>query len=1418
MSNVSLPTSILNIDNPQTIHNNPIVEGNVKKDNFLFHSLGEELIKIDVNKFLNERHIVICNQNTKQVLSDFLKIAGEMFASKLDIYITEKKEVQTLTKLNIPSNFSILHTTLNSENENHFLIVPDHLLSKITNQTYHINYDMLEGFSESKILHDIIEFDNKHNSVLGDQFIFSIAKKKIYENIKIILNTHNSIVSFQQQYDKCKTLILENQHLLAKEKIDELNFLNDFIKVYISGLLELKIQLYLLDQHEIEITDEPIEIFFYGDLEGYEDEHNAKKQSLVDAIKKLQNQEFWVCNSKAQTLSDMLNSIVNSAKTVKNSLNNKEFTADIILQKMINEDLFTETNVTNITKSFGSLSNFLLNTQLKFGKEPIQANDKIEYLAMATLQAISTIPEHSQNEFTESQSLLDAKAIREYSENEASIHYSSISSSKTVFENANNCLVAINKSSSAAELTQALQTAQENGYLLYRLIFGCKEFEYLNSELSPPRPASLVHGSMRLVCSGKKILPGEDIHIFLIFNTKTLYSFKRDIWSSEEFDPDNLISKCHPDRQSLLNKLIELEARKCNLYKPWTSGHLNPDGTYSLQKLKDHSDPRVPKHSELIMDSYTKNDIVAYVVRTTDDREMSTIFQEKINYENNLRLGKKLPLVIYDESTGGFEVFIEKNINSVLEQIINNEKKLPFISKLLNIDNNTLNESIKLLPFTNQFNILSRINFDDLINLMHHPAQNIYSLRDQLYSFITKVDETANVELLRELISYGANINQIFLHGGKFSFVADILLSLEIDRTTKQKNLDNIFFQRLELFTELLTCGGTFLGEALNSRFFNSKAYPYFLNVCVDFGIPLNNIECSYLLISANDQDAEFGNIIALNQKMQAKTFDEIQHELLSFFELPEKMIKTSSQYEAGLLILFAYGANPNLIKNQIFKTVFFRQGDSFYKKAFDDEISQNTIIDKIIDLWANRENEPLYINWFEKVCKATQNMHSERQFLGISDAKLAESQEKYTYYQSKINTDFLITEFNQPPYLNDVRDINQTMNTLLVHYYKRYFIDKIHDSIKAKSSYTLWQPPHYLVKTLRCYNTVSWFSELLQIFKLLSLTAEEINLIKLATLYFDLTYGDCEKQKNNIQAAIHFKRDLKDNFSHELLDKITSVMLDNKDDPQNEKGYVYRNILLFAQLLDARCCMGATDNIYNNNNSVNTCFQNIIHGLAKYLDKTSIVTSDLFVSSLVAAIDFSIDIIEVTGNNISDYRNKGCYFSRNDLLKSGYSDNIQALFRQQDNSIKLFYNILADMSRRAIAHEVGIYTCYTQNHERCNPDIFEGITHGIHSSMELSQVNLPSEMSHLEQALYKDKPEFIREEIMLEILQEQQRLISEGIKIQGTLTQATLASDKGRASLYKRGIIVDKEEHHIVDKESRDKKITRLVAKQVRP
>ncbi|WP_422138780.1 hypothetical protein [Endozoicomonas sp. ALC020] len=961
----------------------------------------------------------------------------------------------------------------------------------------------------------------------------------------------------------------------------------------------------------------------------------------------------------------------------------------------------------------------------------------------------------------------------------------------TVCESTRRLLPAPSRESERQELLRAAET----GRLALRRIDLYEEKEYFSGK-GAPRPFTLaLPGGMMPTRPMQKTDFGESM--VGIVDPKCLYAYKYDAATSRllidsSATPETLRAKLLPDLQSSL--LRRLEHGHQVLWRAYphrfTSGHLQEDGTFSLPKLKIGNVTPLLDYPELVLTQYGKEDIKCFCAYNEAQTSIAEILRDKRLCEKELELDP-LPLVVYCCRTGSVQVYFDDELDN--KHLARNEDFLDYFAISQGIAPENFRDMLNLLPMSLRTKALS-LELTVSPDAEHKLQQAITLVQNpRCYSY----------EGLLKLKQGGLPIHQPFFHKGRFQSLLEMLLTQEMFRNEKtdQEQTQKQEETAYRMFRLILQSGASLPKKWCLSfiyRMDDSLSFtmpPGIMNCMLVAFRPFQFLTLLHLrrvpLTACPGAVIEFDRICqGLSQPQRQDTLEQLLRQYLN-----DRILPSLDTIQSLLLALFHFGAS--LDKNVL------KSFESYVQKEYPKGnrviagISQDDYINWLEKLWDQRETHTLYQNWPEHVQQAHRDIENLKQSLSLGDSGTSTTPMAAT---APAALQFVVEAFSKPPVLPDnVGDNEKTILKVLQHYYRRPGPERVIQNLGRQTMPAVWKPMHSCSHVLRARNNGHWYMELLKKFQQCSLSKEEKELLSLAIIYHDAAAEDVDKSAEETRSAEYFKRDLTGHYPEQLLADMAMAMISkendvNGKDEQNLPDPVrwYLRILRFADRMDVIRCFGVAPYFPGLTVTRPPGFD------ATRLDLPAQLTKEFssepgnkseFQRHLEAAMHGAADLARVTGH-LQDYRRKN-YTKVYGLNDSG--SNISENFEWTTEPLQRMNQFIDDNVRRKMAQEAGIIVCSDPSHKACKANQKKGIIRGIHNSWhDLGQVEIPAGMTLLEKMQYEHDPSLLSPATQQALKKEIQRLKSEGIRMNlGTLTQKTLASEKARKVLKKRGITV---------------------------
>lgn len=956
------------------------------------------------------------------------------------------------------------------------------------------------------------------------------------------------------------------------------------------------------------------------------------------------------------------------------------------------------------------------------------------------------------------------------------------------------------------QLRQELRATVKAGTLGARQINVCesescyarfkKELAYLdhNDEIPGPRPVNLIIEDVPTILSRPK-----DVTVGIL-KPDTLAAYKQHartfLLQNNALKPDELPIKCLPDHRSLRLKKLEEADRLCCVYRPSTSGGLRPNGTFKPPEFREKDDRNLRRPAEWLTTGYTKSDIKCFfTVKENIAKSITDHLQDKHQLEEAFGIDP-LPWLVYSQQGGSAEVYFEDELRGDLLAL--NEARLSNFAMSHNISEEKLKRLLNLLPMSLKAEILNQQHLptqqhpfqaEDIIKLVINPdrftRQHLWELIDQGFPVQKKVLYWGEYQTIFDLViksaeklcmydllnrATGDDENQCM---GWSAYYEDIIIQLSTDLArlgvaVSEKTAKNVLeqFYSKRLFCHLKALGVSYQGTDLWSLMVDSDSIS-------DQAVMLEFHERCQRFSSAKLQDAF--HLVLCRPFEGHHPYDQLKNYLLA---------------------LFHYGEPDERILCTVRKKIANTTADGIEKSL--GALGADDYICWIKALWERRDQEPFYQQWPENIKKGQQQIDELKESFNLTGCQSAQPDS----LTQPTELQFLVDAFSKPPVLANAKDNEETILRILQHYYRRPGPERVIKCLGNETLPRVWKPDHNCSHVLRARNNLLWYIELLEKFDLMKFSESEKNLLSLAIIYHDAAAEDVPKRDEEDRAAYYFKRDLDGQYPQQRLDDIAKALTCKEDDMQGKSDQDlapsvrrYLQVLRFADRMDFIRCTG-----------VDASFPGFSAERQKYrqfdpsrLDLPPQVTQDFtsdpvlkpdLQQQLEAAMHGAADLLQVTGSHSKDLRTDS--YVQTFRLKPDRAA-ITEKFEQTPLPMQNMEKYLDDNVRRYIASRAGINTCTSPDHKGCNTDRQKGITRGIHNGFhDLRQVRVPEKMTRLEKMQCRHGFRLLSTETQVAIVQEVQRLQSEGILMSlGTLTQKTLKSPLAKRALEQRGIDV---------------------------
>ena len=917
-----------------------------------------------------------------------------------------------------------------------------------------------------------------------------------------------------------------------------------------------------------------------------------------------------------------------------------------------------------------------------------------------------------------------------------------------------------------------------------------KERTYLDQKYKAPRPVCFIQYGMPIAARSSTLR-----NVVGILNPEVLAVYKGNALTRQLVNSrkavDELSEKCLCDVRQIQIKVWELAERRWDIYNGFTSGHLQPDGTFTLPKLKAY---RVDRDSvlmpfpELLTTGYDKSQIKCYCINKEDgSRNITDILKEKRTLENTLGTGP-LPLAVYCEHSGTLEVYFDEELEG--NQLAHNEACLDGLAVFHNIKPEIFRGILNLLPMKLKLETLNKIELkekplrsstlNELIEMVSNPAcynpERLHAIKDSGFSFAEHFHFEGKFTTLIEL----------FIKNQQSQFSIENYNSGKPDKSAG-KNPNSKIKAEL-LFYDLIRCGAM---NAEKQTISMSDTPPYLCNFILA-AFPAKN---SYGFWQFMIHPIDFPAIKVELDRICRTTHEDLDSFLIYALIRPFTHQRKFVFFRHHLLTLFYYGVAPN---KKMFDEVRQTTSELSDKKIRISlgNYSTEDYLEWVEELYRQREQDPFYQSWPAQVEEAKQAIAKLRASLDLHTEPKPTPCPEADYDLSELQ--FVIDAFSKPPVLANAQDNEESILKILQHYYRRPGPERVLSYLHHESLPTVWKPMHPCSHVLRARNNALWYMELLEKFQLLKCTEDEKTLLALAAIYHDAAAEDVGKDREEKKSAEYFKRDLTGQYPQALLDDVALALESKENDgdddslPATIRGYL--RILRFADRVDIIRCTGVENN-FPGLTALNSDLSKFNASLLDLPPELSKFTADpkkksRFQRHLEAAMHGAADLALVTGHLLHDHR-PSPYAHSYQLTPE--AEKLTAQFERTPMPVGKMDDFVNDNVRRKIARLAGIPTCSDPDHRKCRTDTQQGITWGIHNSWyDLQQIRIPDCMTRLEKMQCEYDMGVLSAETREAIAAEVQRLKSRGIPMNlGTLTQETLRSMPAKRKLEERGLIV---------------------------
>ena len=929
--------------------------------------------------------------------------------------------------------------------------------------------------------------------------------------------------------------------------------------------------------------------------------------------------------------------------------------------------------------------------------------------------------------------------------------------------------------------------AVTEGRLGLRVINPEKERIYLSQKHKEPRPVCFIqHGIPIKIRDSLKNVLG-------ILNPQVLAVYKANAATCSLIDPgkslDELAIKCLSDIHQIQKKVREEAEQKWDVYSGFTSGHLQPDGTFTLPKLKGHdkcgAKALIP-YPELLTTGYDQTQIKCYcITKKGAMRNVTDILKEKHALENTLGIDP-LPVMVYCQRSGSVEVYFDEELEG--NQLKYNEPRLDELAMFYDIQPQVFRGMLNMLPMPLKAESLNKITLD--------AKPFITGASNDLIEMVTN-PSTYNPERLQLIKDGGFSLNKYFFFKGEYTTLIDLFIK----------------YQRIQFDGEHYNLGKK-VKSAANDSDSKRKAGLLFHDL-IQSGI--TNIETNSLRLGATP--SYLCNYLAATIAPEYTTdFQDFMIHPIDFPAIKVEIDRTCRKYhkelddfldcalqrpfyyetrfiffKCHLLTLFYYGAAPNKQMFDATRKIITTFSGKKIRSALG-SYSIDDYIKWVQKLYRRRKKDSFYQSWPAQVERAKQEIAQLKTYLTLRAEPTLSP--KIAHDQSELQ--FVKDAFSKPPVLVNAQDNEETILKILQHYYRRPGPERVLRNLHRESLPAVWKPTHSCSHVLRARNNALWYMELLEKFRLLNCTEDEKTLLALAAIYHDAAAEDVSKHREEKKSAKYFKRDLTGQYPQVLLDDIALALKskenDGDDDSLPATTRSYLRILRFADRLDIIRCTGVEHNFpgLTANHSGQSEFNASLLDLPAKFGK---FTADPAKKSqlqrhLEAAMHGAADLSRVTGHLRYDHR-PDPYAQSYQL--SPEAKNLTVQFECTVRPMGRMDAFIDANVRRTIARLAGIDTCSDPDHKTCQADTQQGITRGIHNSWhDLQQIKIPDCMTRLEKMQCEYDMGVLSKKTRGAIAAEVQRLKSRGILMNlGTLTQETLRSKPAKRKLTMRGMDV---------------------------
>ena len=925
--------------------------------------------------------------------------------------------------------------------------------------------------------------------------------------------------------------------------------------------------------------------------------------------------------------------------------------------------------------------------------------------------------------------------------------------------------------------------------LILRAISPATEVRYLLEGSGEPRPGYLIQEGtpvhMRAGDLTVGILNSEPLALYKAnANTHDLKCYGKKI------KPDHLSIKCLPDLASLSDKMRELARQKWEVHRQqFTSGHLQPDGTFTLPKPRHCRElAAFIRHSELLTSGYKPNQLVFIcLVQKAFCHDVGALLTAKEKLEQALSI-PPLPVVVYSDKSGAIDIYYPEELPNA-EVLTEKEYQLDNFCFSRNVVPTLIRSLLKLLPLDLRTKVLAESPLTissafaeqklELINLLTDPEQY-------------------DPDRLAQLVANGFPVKSQLYYQSSYKTPLDLLVCTDrrrcISDMTAVELCPEIVSSRerkaIKMFWTLVTAGAWMSDSTIENALSGFGTSIGLFNLLKAMGLTSNLNPISELL--AVDLWRCPGAVIEIDERCQRMSAAQLQQALGDC--LAHQCLKWSGRscttldpVRIRLLALFHHGA---VFNDEVLQRFEMKKASPASLFLVPGNYSQDRHIQWIKALWQGRHQDEGYQRWpqtVEQARKAIAAFAIPRNVqTGLSRAEL------------RREFGFLIRAFKTPPNLSPALNNNKTVEQILRHYYRRPSPERIIDLLGEITLPKVWKSQHSSSHALRVRNNALWFMELLESCQLDAFTDDEKSVLALASIYPDAAAEEVSEPLKAMVTASNFLRDFRGQYPAELVDNVSIALreIDNFRHNACDPHTRYLRVLHFANSLDSMRSCGVGEHFPLD---LITGYSEPKHPLGAvniYLN-VELRENPQFQRHLAAAMHGAADLAVVTGELKHDHR--PVPFATRYQLEPNNAMLGLMLGRQFEWTrfpVEKMDEFVDNNARRAIAARASIYTCSDPGHRLCRSDQQLGVTHGIHNSgHELSQVRLPPTMTRLEKMQCGRDPSVLSSATQWAIDWEVKRLCHQGITMSlGTLTQETLASSAARATLRRRGIEVSTE------------------------